>query len=244
MNSHLHRFVLTAAIITFCSGVQTLGVAQPNAPSSNEAQPKSAAKAADSPLDQKQKPPGGDHFYYSDGRLDDFIHAVQRHFGFKWDVVTIPPEMQRVRVPKLRVKTDNVSDLQKIVNLYNFLGEKRPELGEWVLVGAPEKPDLVMVVPNRKTEGQPSFFTKAIALREIPQENWRQVEVDIVRAADGVSHRFGLGLDGNVDFHKESRFLLVSGTKAFVDLAESIVAAHLENARVKLESPEPDKGAR
>jgi hypothetical protein len=229
--------------------LQTVTFAQEEGQSSaatpRQAGPRPPAHSPPNPLDL---PFGGDTFYFGGGTPYQFTEAVRRHFAVQWGVSTVPDEMRNARIPAIRMKTEVVRDVEKLVRLYNSLGEKNLELGYWVLEGAPERPDALMLVPRPKTASsaeRPAIMARAVALRDIPKESWGQIEKEIEQAAlyfkDELQPRLRdhatAPMAGEVRFHNDSRILLIYGTRAYVEMAESIVTAHVENSRAGALSP-------
>lgn len=227
------RYLKTAAVALLAGfGLQLAVLAQggadkpTNAPPPGKPDTKPAAPSTG-------KPPGGERFDFPGGTPVNFVLAVQRHFGVDWaDIAFIPDEMQDVRIPPMRVETPSVGDVKVIEKLYNSMGQGNPQLGQWHIEGNIMKPWVLMLVPGKDFPGAQSrkaaFTTKAFSLKGLAGEEWKYVQEDIDRAqreAIGISRNPEL-MRGQVSLHRETSILVAFGSESFVNLVESIVAAH------------------
>ncbi len=232
MKANWRYFKITAAALLAGFGLQLAVLAQGNAeePANTPPPGKSDTKPA---APSTGKPPGGERFDFPGGTPDNFVLAVQRHFGVDWaDIAFIPDEMRDVRIPPMRVETPSVRDVQVIEKLYNSMGQGNPQLGQWHIEGNIMKPWVVMLVPGKDSPGAQSrkaaFTTKAFSLKGLPGEEWKYVQDDIDRAqreAIEISRNPEL-MRGRVSLHRDTSILVAFGSESFVNLVDSIVAAH------------------
>jgi hypothetical protein len=169
-------------------------------------------------------------FIFQGGTPSDVIKQAQDYFGVDWSMTVIPPDMQNIRVMPFRITYP--SGPGDVLNLYDKLsGQVSPPLGQWFLEGDAYKPDILMLSSNGQTIPQ----AKAIAIADIPKDKWNQIQNNI-RQADRASQEFANAPQyqdsGNLLFQDDSKILVVIGPPSFIELAESVVAAYRENARI------------
>jgi hypothetical protein len=235
MNSTSNRFLQIAVLLAAYLFLQAGVGAQPGIETKSDRPSHGPRPAPHSPANPQDQPMGGDTFYFGGGTPYNFVEAVRGHFGVQWGISTIPDEMRNARVPALRLKTEVVRDVEKLVRLYNSIGEQNPEMGQWVLEGAPERPDVLLLVPGRKPGTQPErdpAKARAVVLRGIPLQQWNRVEKDIQRGHEELLKMPGkTELLGRSHFrlHTDSEILMAYGSEPFLQMVESIVTAHSEN---------------
>jgi hypothetical protein len=136
------------------------------------------------------------------------------------------------------------SRLKELVDFYNRLGEKKPELGMLVVEGGVSpftfvvgylKPSVVMLVPDKASaQGQPQIKVKAFSVRGVPEKDWDKLNEDIAIAQD--EGRFYAERQlrrsvqpGQVSLHKASSLLVATGPESYIEMVESIVSAYHTN---------------
>jgi hypothetical protein len=189
-----------------------------------------------------------DLFEFPGGTPRMLLEAVQKKFKVDWSsVAEIPEGMESIQIPKFRI--DIVSEisrdyqpLKEIVRLYNKLGDEKTELGKLIVEPEynPANPSIVMFVPQKSPVRQPAEIkVKAFPLRRILKEDWKKIREDILRASEeamsfdghiGVKYGTRSTIVGDVGIHEDTSVLVAYGTPSFVDMVESIVAAHQANA--------------
>ncbi|HTB62044.1 MAG TPA: hypothetical protein VK737_00535 [Opitutales bacterium] len=194
-------------------------------------------------------------FQFEGGTPIQFLDAIRDHYGVDWDNVQIPPELQNARVPAFRESNDPedfnaASDcpVLAIVQLYNSIANHMPGIGHWDFNGDIYHPSIAFLVPDAKAAASP---TKAIKVKALPLEAFADSDgkkldeakigsllkdIDATAAqATKVTAGTVADLTGNVSVQSDSRILVVIGTQSYLDLVESVIAAHLENQRLNLE---------
>ncbi len=192
------------------------------------------------------KPPpqtneGEQVFNFPGGTPRQFIEAVEKQFKVDWlSVASIPSEMDKVQVPKLRLTARPTTRLaaRELVNLYNRLAERSPQLGTLVVDGNDAKPSFVMLVPNPAWGlEQPKIKVKAFTVWGLSDILKQKLEQDIDRAReeamDYTAVRRGSpvafrSLAGRVAIHKDTDLLVAIGPESYVNMVELIVAAYRE----------------
>jgi len=193
-------------------------------------------------------------FDFEGGSPIDFIVALDRHFRTRLvQILTLPETLSRTRVPKLRVAAD---DPREVLTLYNRI--QSPGLGQWKF--EPEsiqKPDgtnmnVLMLVPDKN--GAPATIVrtgarvKGVALAGVPEKNWQTLVRDIEEARkygeDLAARGDGDSFTGTIRIQHDSKILIVAGSPAYMDMVESLVQAHRENASLEANAavskkPEP-----
>jgi len=191
-------------------------------------------------------------FVFEGGNPIDFVVALDKHFRTRLvQILTLPERLSRTQVPKLRVAAD---DPREVLTLYNRL--ESPALGQWRF--EPEGPaqnaastnlNVLMLVPDKSAAAGKLDRTvskvKGIALANIPESKWETLTRDInearaygeVAAAKGVGNVF----EGVFRFQRESKVLIVSGSEAYIEMVESLVAAHRMNAEIEMKAVSSSK---
>lgn len=181
-------------------------------------------------------------FNFPGGTPRDFLRAVEEHFKVDWlSIAYIPDEMQRVEIPKLRLMPNSLgyhvtgNQVTQLVDLYNRLAERSPQLGNLVVQGDPSKPAVVMLVPNQTWEKeQPKIKVKAFPVWELSDALKEKLAREIDRAGmEALEYAAGRravqvafsSLEGSVAMHKDTGLLVAMGPDSYVDMVESIVAA-------------------
>jgi len=228
--------------------LQTLAFALPLAlwmPLSAQTQGTGELKPADQTTDRAQV------FNFPGGTPYEFMQAVEKQFKADWlSVASIPDFMQGVRIPALRYAARPTTRLtthltaHELVQLYNRLAERSPELGTLVVDGDDLKPSFVMLVPNQAWEReQPKTKVRAFpiwglsdALRENLQRDIAQARQEAMRyAMEGRMEGRGdfvdiRSLGGTVALHSDTKLLVAIGPDPYVEMVASIVAAYNDRA--------------
>lgn len=170
--------------------------------------------------------------------------AVQNFFGVDWSMAVIPEEMSNIRIPKFSIP--NPSSPRDVISLYNEIGEKVPSLGQWFYKGdssMPEEGDtytleVLMLIPDKTASAAASTpNAKAIAIADIPKDKWDTISHDI-EDADLTSQEFAGSHEphstGRLLFQDDSKILVVIGPPAYIELAESVITAFRDNAKIAL----------
>ncbi|MCX6924632.1 MAG: hypothetical protein NT154_15670 [Verrucomicrobia bacterium] len=175
------------------------------------------------------------------------MKTLEKEYHVDWlSIAQIPQEMRLVQVPKLRVPRFNdrnfpesLSEERQMVMLYNHLSEHEPQLGNLVVLGDAKKPTAVMLAPSKAGEQTASQVrVRAFSLKGIPEDDWEKLEKDVSAARkDAVDYANLRGnalaiartLEGRVSVHQETKLLVAVGTEPYVEMVESIVAAHRAN---------------
>jgi hypothetical protein len=194
-------------------------------------------------------------FIFEGGNPIDFVMALDKHFRTRLvQILTLPEKLSRTQVPKLRLAAD---DPREVLTLYNRLDS--PTLGQWRFEPGPAQNaastnlNVLMLVPDKSAAGKqerPAIKVKGVALANVPEAKWEALTRDIDEARRYVGVYVaakGLGdvFEGSFRFQRESKVLIVSGSEAYVEMVESLVAAHRLNAEIETKAaskaPEPVK---
>ena len=183
-------------------------------------------------------------FIFDGGNPIDFIVALDKHFRTRLiQVLTLPETLSRAQVPKLRVAAD---DPREVLTLYNRL--QSPTLGQWRFEpeGAAQNPpstnmNVLMLVPDKSTVAgkveRGLIKVKGVALAGVPEAKWDALARDIDEArrygAEAASKGVANVFEGSFHFQRESKVLIVSGSEAYLEMAESLVSAHRVNAEIE-----------
>jgi len=188
-------------------------------------------------------------FNFPGGTPRDFMEAVEKHFKVDWlSIASIPSEMRRVEVPKLRFGGDpsGAHRVHQLVDLYNRLAERSPQLGTLVVEGSDRKASVVMLVPNQGWEReQPKIKVKAFPTWALSDSLREKLRADIERAHGEVfDYAFGRGddstirsLEGTVAIHGDTKLLVAIGPEPYVEMVASIVAAYGDRAAAGIKIP-------
>ena len=181
-------------------------------------------------------------FFFSGGTPIDFILAMDHHFRTRLgEILSIPSSLAHAQVPKMRLSTENPGDA---LALYNRVDN--PFLGRWYW--DPADPNggtnmhVLTLVPNAGAPTEKSISrVKAIALGGVPEDKWRALEEDVA-VAKGVGRndaerRGSENPEGEIHIQPASKVLIVSGSDAFIEMVESVVAAHRINAEISGKKP-------
>src|SRR5438477_2479659 len=183
-------------------------------------------------------------FIFDGGNPIDFIVALDKHFRTRLiQVLTLPETLSRTQVPKLRVAAD---DPREVLTLYNRL--QSPTLGQWRFEpeGAAQNPpstnmNVLMLVPDKSAVAgkveRGLIKVKGVALAGVPEAKWDALARDIDEArrygAEAASKGVANVFEGSFHFQRESKVLIVSGSEAYLEMAESLVSAHRVNAEIE-----------
>jgi hypothetical protein len=176
-------------------------------------------------------------FIFPGGNPVEFILAMDRHFRTRLnEILSVPHALIHAQVPKMKLATENPAEP---LTLYNRLGD--PLLGRWVWEGPIDPATNVHVltlVPDKSVAGtlqKSGTRVKAIALAGVPKSQWRALQEDIGAArkvAAGLADKQS-GPDGEIHIQPTSKVLIVSGSDEFIEMVESVVAAHRANAELE-----------
>ncbi len=190
-----------------------------------------------SPEAKSEQKPKKQMFFFSGGTPLDFILAMDHHFRTRLgEILSIPSSLAHAQVPKMRLATENPGDA---LALYNRLDN--PFLGRWYWDPSDPKANTNMhvltLVPNAGTTTEKSISrVKAIALGGVPEDKWRALEEDVAVAKkvgqNDAERRGSENPDGEIHIQPSSKVLIVSGSDAFIEMVESVVAAHRVNADI------------
>jgi hypothetical protein len=197
-----------------------------------------AAETNQATPEAKSEPkPKKQAFFFTGGTPLDFVLAMDHHFRTRLgEILSIPSSLAHAQVPKMRVPTENPGDA---LALYNRLDN--PFLGRWYW--DPADPNggtnmhVLTLVPNRGTPTEKSISrVKAIALGGVPEDKWRALEEDVAVAQkvgrNDAERRGSENPEGEIHIQPASKVLIVSGSDAFIEMVESVVAAHRINADI------------
>jgi hypothetical protein len=188
-------------------------------------------------------------FNFPGGTPRQFIEAVEKHFKVDWlSIASIRAEMEQVQVPKLRFTSRRgFLPVRQLVDIYNRLAERSPQLGTLVVEGPDDKPWVVMLVPNKTLESeQPKLKVKAFTIRGLSESLREKLRRDIglagFQAMEYASHMRGdsvarRSLEGSVEIHEDTKLLVAIGPESYVDMVESIVAAYHEQVAASNRPP-------
>ena len=186
-------------------------------------------------------------FIFEGGNPIDFVVALDKHFRTRLiQILTLPDTLRRTQVPKLRVVAN---DPTEVLTLYNRL--ESPTLGQWRFHANGEantNMNVLMLVPDKsvaaaKLEANP-IKVKALALANIPEAKWDAVSKDIATAQDEaqrLSRSTSEPYQGNCRFQRDSKVLIVSGPEAYIDMVDSVLAAHRTNAEIEAKASSTSK---
>jgi hypothetical protein len=176
-------------------------------------------------------------FLFNGGGPVEFILAMDKHFRTRLgQILSIPSSLARAEVPKMRIATDNPEDALKV---YNHLQD--PMLGQWKYYSLSREPSVLALVPDKEVALSRAATTgakvKALGLAGVPKNRWKELEKDVDVARDvGKLMTERLGGDrceGSISIQPESKVLIVSGSEGFIEMVESVVAAHRSNAQIE-----------
>ena len=192
-------------------------------------------------------------FIFDGGNPIDFVVALDRHFRTRLvQILTLPEKLSRTQVPKLRVVAD---DPREVLTLYNRL--ESPALGQWRFEpeGAAQNPsgtnmNVLMLVPDKTVAAAKMERTvtkvKGVALAGVPETKWEALTRDINEARpygeEAAAKGVGDAFEGTFRFQRESKVLIVSGSEAYIELVESLVAAHRMNTEIEMKAGSEAKG--
>lgn len=199
----------------------------------------------------------GPVFYFPGGTPREFMQAVDKCYQVDWlSIARIPEEMESVQLPTLRVPRypggiapSSLNEVRDLVRLYNSLAGREPKFGTLLLEGDSTKPSAVMLVPSEA--GDPirsQVRVKAFPIQGIHRPDWKKLEKDIDSAREeavnyGNIRRKGIAtarlFEGQVSFHEDTGLLLAVGSEPYLEMVESIVAAHKANQRPVVENLVP-----
>jgi hypothetical protein len=160
----------------------------------------------------------------------EFITAAENRFKVDWvGMATIPPEMEKILVPKLRVPVQQPDQLLK---LYNRLGEQNPALGKWVWEGPVNYPTVLMLVPSDKSppvakSPEPPMEVRLFLLTYISGTNLITA-ADALKAVDDVAQRNARAagqtpVPNRVIIDQRTSSLLLSGSREYMNMAEDLL---------------------
>ena len=190
------------------------------------------------PTNESDRPEKKKVFAFEGGSPLDFIVALDRHFRTRLvQILTLPETLSRTRVPKLRVAAD---DPKEVLSVYNRLGS--PALGQWhcepdgsssstnlsALVLVPDKSAAAAKLDRNVTK------VRAFALAGVPEAKWDTIARSIEEVKDysirAAEQGTGEVLMGTVRFQRDSKVLIAFGPEPFIELVESLLSAHRQNA--------------
>ncbi len=209
-----------------------------------------------------------DVFQFPGGNPRQLLEQVEKEFKVDWlSVADIPREMDHVRVPQFRIdfKTPDAVQgqpprtslplevrLMRLIAFYNRMAQEKPELGKLFVDPEPimsVKPSVVLLVPDKNSPtAKPEMKVKAFALRGLPKTQWNEVVKDVMEAEDDTRQfnaemqaRYGgrPDIQGSVRIHESTSLLVASGSESYVEMVESIVAAHRTNRLGVIPGPAP-----
>src|SRR5437660_8807514 len=228
MNTEIKRIMTVATL----SGLLLNNASRALADDTNQAKPE--------PKPRKQV------FIFNGGSPLDFVLALDRHFRTRLgEILSVPSALAHAQVPKMRLATD---DPGEAFTLYNRLDN--PLLGRWYWDGATDpgtNMHVLTLVPDKSVVGslpRPAAKVKAIGLAGVPKSKWNALQEDVKAAQQyGVRQaekQNGDVPEGEIHIQPASKVLIVSGSDGFIEMVESVVAAHRTNAELeaqKLQGP-------
>jgi hypothetical protein len=183
-------------------------------------------------------------FIFEGGNPIDLVVALDKHFRTRLvQILTLPEKLSRTQVPKLRVAAD---DPREVLTLYNRL--ESPTLGQWrfeperAAQNAPSTNlNVLMLVPDKGAAAGKMERTvtkvKGVALAGVPEAKWEALTRDINEARiygeEAATKGAGDVFEGSIRFQRESKVLIVSGSDGYIEMVESLVAAHRMNAEIE-----------
>jgi len=182
-------------------------------------------------------------FVFDGGNPIDFVVALDKHFRTRLvQILTLPEKLTRTRVPKLRVAAN---DPREVLTVYNRL--ESPTLGQWRFEpesagqNAPSTNlNVLMLEPDKSAANgrveRAVTKVKGVALAGVSEADWAALTGDINAArshGEEAAKDVGDVLEGSFRFQRESKVLIVSGSEAYIEMVESLVAAHRMNAEIE-----------
>ena len=171
-------------------------------------------------------------FFFEGGRPIDFILAIDKHFRTRLgQILSIPSSLARTQVPKMKLATDKPEDALQV---YNHLQD--PMLGQWKYAGPTEDPAVLALVADKDVAlNKGGARVKAMSIGGLSESSWKHLERDVAVAQEaGISAADKMGGDryeGLIRIQPESKILIASGSEGFIEMVESVVAAHRNNAQ-------------
>jgi hypothetical protein len=179
-------------------------------------------------------------FFFEGGRPIDLIMAIDRHFRTRMQqILSIPSSLARATVPKMKVV--EAKEPTDPLWVYNNLHD--PTLGEWKWQGPARDPAVLALVPDKEAamSKKPGTLVRAFSLGGLPKDSWGSVEADI-ESAQGLAHKVTPeGTEechGSIHIQPDSKVLIAGGTDTYVNMVESVIAAHLANVRSEVSKSE------
>ena len=217
MNTGINRIITAATLSALMLGNASRGLADDT----------NQAKAEPKP----RKPV----FIFGGGNPLEFVLALDHHFRTRLgEILSVPSSLARAQVPRMRLATE---DPAEALLLYNRLNN--PLLGRWYWDGATDPGTnlhVLTLVPDKSVAGtlqRPAARVKAIGLAGVPESKWAALQEDVYAA-----QKFGLRQaekqngdipEGDLHIQPASKVLIVSGSDGFIEMVESVVAAHRAN---------------
>ncbi len=176
-------------------------------------------------------------FFFEGGRPIDFILAMDKHFRTRLgQILSIPSSLARAQVPRMKIATEKPEDALQV---YNHIQD--PMLGQWRYAGPTDDPAVLALVADKDVAlSKGGARVKAMSLGGLPKPSWKNLQEDVevareegMRAADKLG---GDRYEGSIHIQPESKILIASGSEGFIDMVESVVAAHRANASTRLDT--------
>jgi hypothetical protein len=179
-------------------------------------------------------------FVFEGGDLEDFVNAIAKTYGVDlFKIATIPEHMRSVRVPKMRVLTEN---FQTVLRLYNSTSsEDHGLMGSWIIRSMSESsnplpsnrlPDLILLTGDLGQNHGKSFAVRAFAFKGLTDKGLDDLLLVIAEEADQLRRRMlnsgGIAnseIQGDVRYHKTAGILVVTGGNLYAEVAGSIIEA-------------------
>lgn len=176
-------------------------------------------------------------FFFEGGRPIDLILAIDRHFRTRMQqILSVPSSLVRATVPKMKVAAEKPTDP---LCVYNNLQD--PALGQWKWEGPPADPSVLALVPDKEMTPSKKSGThvRAFAIGALPRQTWDSVLKDVetanqlARAAN--DSLGGEECKGTVHIQADTKVLITAGTDNYIDMVQSVIAAHQANAEIRAE---------
>jgi hypothetical protein len=175
----------------------------------------------------------GDYFEFRGGSPADFLNEIKAFYGIDvGKITTLPAGYDTISVPKMRLKRGNY---RNALDLYNTLSGKDSRLGRWIIgeqwvtekgVRGPEISSILFELPQQDS----SFAVRAFSISEPEAVNLDHLRSSIDVQVEIESHlttssQRRTALMGNLQYHKSTGILVVSGGNLYVETAAAMIEA-------------------
>ena len=215
-------------------------------PARAQEKPTNAPAARKSPPDPAPAPvPSTTEFRFDGGSFRDFTRKLSDQFTTNFtEVLDVRgEEAYHLRVPKMRqiFSAPPGADWSKVLKLYNQISDEGDGfLGKWIFTPSTPwtdgarylPPQTLIFLPPRPAAGEAGAVqVRAFPIRNMPRDRLNQLR-DVIEIESQRSSRSEPSLSlghGRLNVHEGSELLVAVGSKAYVDLVQTVVEAFMTN---------------